>query len=243
MTIKYKKPVPTIFSLFWVILALSSHAEEKKTLVYVHPEVPVLTQVDKHGNIYDPIKQTMSAVFKEAGLDWEDSPVPIFRMYSYLHKKPEYFSILVKTPYITKCCITSENPIFSMELGVYRKPNTPKITKAASLFGKELITIEGYSYGTLKPFLADTDNMIEQNPAKNHQSAFSMLQADRAKYLLDYRGPLKKVQEERQKNGIQYDVIEILDLYFIFNKEYPDAEILVRELEKTFNDLKSASKQ
>lgn len=225
--------------LFWMVILTEIIAAptEHKTLVYTHPDPPVFTLLDKDGETYDPMLHKVSVILQEAGLEWQDSPVPIHRMYNYLYTRPEYFSILVKTPYIIKCCITSKNPVFRLELGLYRKSETPPIQKIQSIIGKTIITIENYSYGVLKPFLADENNKIIQHPATTHQSAYAMLKAGRANYLLDYRGPVRQALDEKQNHGIQYDVLETLELYFIFNKKYPDVEDLVMKLEKISHNL------
>ncbi len=216
----------------------NAHSSEH-VLAYVHPKPPVLTQFDESGKPYDPILKKVEAMLKEAGIQWKDAPVPVYRMYSYLETKPEYFSILIKTPYIEKCCITSKVPVFYLELGVYRKPTTSPISALQELTSNSIITIEDYNYGTVRPFLSDTKNNITIHPAKTHQSAYSMLKANRAPYLLDYRGPADKIKEEKEKHGIQYDVLEKLKLYLIFNKDYPDVENLINELEKISERLGS----
>ncbi len=214
------------------IAVVAEEPKEIKTLVYVHPSPPILTQLDDNGVVYDPVLRKMEAIFKEAELEWQDSPLPIHRMYEYLNTRPETFSILVKTPYIIECCITSEKPVFLVELGVFRHTKTPPLPQIHSILGKHIITIEGYSYGILRPFLTDEDSNIVQYPAKTHQSAYSMLKAGRADYLLDYRGPVREVLKEKVDHDIQYDVLDTLELYFIFNKKYPDAENILIKLEE-----------
>ncbi|MFL0799080.1 MAG: hypothetical protein K6L80_01410 [Agarilytica sp.] len=214
----------------------NTHANET-TLAYVHPEPPVLTQFNESGLAYDPILKKVEAMLKEAGIPWKDAPVPVYRMYNYLKTKPEYFSILIKTPYIEECCITSKLPVFHLELGVYRKPDTPPIQTLQALASKSIITIEDYNYGSVRPFLSDKKNKLAIYPAKTHQSAYSMLKANRADYLLDYRGPADTIKEEKEKHGIQYDVLESLKLYLIFNKDYPNVESLITTLEEISGKL------
>ncbi len=222
---------------FYVTLSSADAAE--KTLTYVHPEPPVLTQFDKTGKPYDPILKKVGAMLKKAGLQWNDAPVPVYRMYSYLETKPEYFSILIKTPYIEECCITSKHPVFHLELGVYRKPETAPIKTLKELTNKSIITLEEYNYGTVRPFLSGKENNLIIYPAKTHHSAYSMLKADRAPYLLNYRGLADKIQQETEQYGIQYDVLEKLKLYLIFNKDYPDVENLINKLEEISKELGS----
>lgn len=218
--------------LFSTVSAIAAESNVRKTLVYVHPSTPILTEFDDNHVVYDPIMRKMAVIFEKAGLEWQDRPVPIHRMYEYLNTKPESFSILVKTPYIIECCITSKKPVFRVDLGVFRHAETPPLLQIHSIISKHIITIEGYSYGVLRPFLTDEDSNIVQYPAKSHQSAYSMLKAGRADYLLDYRGPVKEVLKEKEDHDIQYDVLDTLELYFIFNKQYPDAENIMIKLEE-----------
>lgn len=218
-----------------ILSTVSTAAAEPKVskrLVYVHPSPPILTELDNNGAVYDPVMRKMEVIFEKAGIEWQDSPVPIHRMYEYLNTKPETFSILVKTPYIIECCITSEKPVYRIELGVFRHAETPPLLQIHSIISKHIITIEGYSYGVLRPFLTDEDSNIVQYPANSHQSAYSMLKAGRADYLLDYRGPVREARKEKEDHDIQYDALDTLELYFIFNKEYPDAENIMIKLEE-----------
>ncbi len=219
--------------------SLTNAYANEKVLTYVHPEPPVLTQFDKDGNPYDPILKKVDAILKEAGIAWKDAPVPVYRMYNYLETKSEYFHVLIKTPYIKECCITSKRPVFHLELGVYRKPDTAPIKSLEELANQSVITLEEYNYGTVRPFLSDQKNNLEIYSVKTHQSAYSMLKADRASYLLNYRGLADKIQQETEQYGIQYDVLEKLKLYLIFNKDYPDVDKIIVKLEAISEQLEN----
>ncbi len=109
------------------------------------------------------------------------------------------------------------------------------------MVGKSFVTMDDYSYGPLKHFIWDPENNITTYPAKTHESAFSMLENNRAPYLLNYQGPGRKIKEENDRYGLVYNVIEVLDLYLVLNKTYPNAEAVMTLLEgayvKNFGEL------
>ncbi|MFL0799370.1 MAG: hypothetical protein K6L80_02885 [Agarilytica sp.] len=227
--------------LFWCV---SSHGYSEpgqslghQPLVYVHPNVPVISRINSMGEQVNPVLHMTNAMFHTAGFPWTSRPVPISRMYHYLNRGKANFSILVKTAKLDRCCITSENPVYKMELGLYQKPETPYIYDLNEMKGKSFIHIEGYAFGSLKEFIFDKKNNITLYPATNHKSAFAMLAAGRAHYFLDYRGPAQMVEEEKAQNGFIYNVFKNIELYLVLDKNYPNAPSVVSKLEGIFNSL------
>ncbi len=228
--------------LFWCIASHGysepdQRVDHRPPLIYVHPNVPVISRINSKGEQINPVLHMTNAMFDTAGLPWQNRPVPISRMYHYLNRGKANFSILIKTPKLDRCCITSENPIYKMELGLYQSPETPNIHDIKDMKGKSFIHIEGYAFGSLKDFVFDKKNDITLYPVANHASAFAMLAAGRADYFLDYRGPAQIVAKEKAQNGFVYNVFKNIELYLVLDKNYPDATKVVSRLEGIFNNL------
>ncbi len=232
-----------VSTLFWCIASYGYSDPAQRVhyvsppLVYVHPNVPVISRINSKGEQINPVLHMTTAMFDVAGLEWKNRPVPISRMYQYLNKGKANFSILTKTNKLDRCCITSENPIYKMELGLYQRPETSSILELDDMKGKSFIHIEGYSFGSLKDFVFDIKNNIRLYPVANHASAFAMLAAGRADYFLDYRGPAQMVAEEKARNGFVYNVFKNIELYLVLDKNYPNALNVVSQLEGIFNSL------
>ena len=209
-----------------------------RELEYAYPDQSVwTTRVDEHGDPENPLLRLAAAMFSKAEIPWHSRRYPAARMFNYLNDGTAEFSMLVKAPALAECCLLSKAPVASTELRVYSMPNKPPIKTKEDLIGKRLITIRGYSYGNLAPFLSDPANAITNNSAIKHEAAFGMLEAGRGDYLLDYTGPAYEVLKDRPIAGIQYAPLSRLDVYLVLAKVYPNAKSVMARLESIVETL------
>lgn len=224
-----------------ILAQASTLLKDSPPIMYALPELPIAEALDNDGKSYRPILLIADAMFDELGLQWRHLPLPVSRMYKYLDSGRANFSMLIRTERLADCCITSKKPVSYLYLGAYRKPATQPIHSREEMRLKSFITIAGYSYGPLKSFIWDKKNEITLYPAKNHESAFSMLENNRAPYLLNYQGPARKIEEGKNKYGLEYNLIETLDVHLVLNKNYPNAyevmALLEAAYEKRFNGI------
>lgn len=211
--------------------------ESFEPFVYTYPEEPVVSRLNARGEQYRPIQLMADEMFRLSGSAWVNEPVPIFRMYQYLNSGRANFSVLIKMAKLEACCVTSEEPVYLMQLGVYHLPGAAPVDSLGGLIGKSLIVINTYGFGTVRPFLLDPESHITVLPALSHVSAFSMLEAGRAEYFLDYLGPAKKVYDEKQKNDIRYTVLKQYGLFIVLRKDYPDAQSTANFLGDIYRSL------
>lgn len=203
-------------------------------ILYSRPALSIITEIDKDGNEYNPVEVLVESTLTEAGLKWKARRYPIPRLYSSLYENLSNFTVTILTPKTELCCIRSRNPIFNLELRVYHNPERAPALQSSDLKGKDIITINTYSYGTLGEFLANKENDIRIHPADSHESAFDMLAANRGDYFLDYKGPAKKVSKEIETRDIRYTVLRKIELYLILRKDYPKAREVMTELESIY---------
>jgi polar amino acid transport system substrate-binding protein len=215
-------------------------AAEPRTIEYSYPDQSVwTTKLDSRGEPDNPLLRLAEPLFKQAGIPWRARGLPAARMFEYLGNGQTDFSMLVKSPALEKCCLISKTPVAGTELRIYRRKTQPPISSQADLAGKEVITIHGYSYGSLLNFIKDPANRIGNNGAISHESAFTMLDRGRADYLLDYAGPAEEVLAEHPIRDLQYDVISRLDVHLILSRTYPDAEAVMARLESIAATLRT----
>ncbi len=153
-------------------------------------------------------------------------------MFQELDDQISDFSILIKSPRILDCCVTSVKPVYSEELRVYHHPKNQNISSVNDLTGKSIITIQGYSYGYLHSFLSNDLNNLTIYTAPTHASAFAMLKANRANYLIDYKGASVEALINNPIPNISFDVLEHFNLYLVLSKNHPNALSLIKRLEK-----------
>lgn len=225
-------------NIYGAILCIAAESRvDAPTVVYVLPDTLVVTEIDDQGTEFRPEVKLAENIFNYINMDLEVQAVPVPRMYRYLKNGTANFSILIDTPKARACCYLSDDPVYRLELGIYQKPDVKPVNNIEDMKGKHFITIRGYSYGALGPFIRDKKNGVVTFPAPTHENAFDMLEAGRADYLLTYRGPATRVLEAKEKHNIKYSILKSLDLFLVLRKDYPQAKKLIQQLEAIIQQL------
>ncbi len=205
---------------------------------YGFPDQFVLTtKVGANGQPDNPLLRLSSIILEQADLQWDYMQYPAARLFKNLEEGTANFSILVNAPQLRGCCIVSSQPIFKTELRIYRRSYSPKIETLDDLINKKVITIRGYSYGRLRNFLTDSEHLITRYSTDSHDSAFSMLEAKRAEYLLDYKGPSIETLKKRPIDDITFDTIDQVDVHIVLHKSYPNAQAHMHRFEYIVSNL------
>jgi len=214
------------------LLAQGSAPSAPVPIDYASPDQSVwTTRLRDNGEPDNPLLPVASALFSKAAIPWRAKSYPASRMFNYLQDGTVQFSMLVKAPSLQACCLFSRKPVVTAEIRAYRRVGTAPAKTREDLIGKQVITIRGYSYGGLAPYLGDPLNRITVHETQAHASAFKMLANARADYLLDYAGPAGEVLAAEPIGGIAYDVLSRQDVYLILSKSYPNAAQVMQRLE------------
>lgn len=203
-----------------------------------YPDQPPRAFTNAKGETDGHFARLLRELLGRAGMSWHGARYPAPRLMQNLQQGATNFSILVKNPILDECCIYSREPIWYDDLTAYHIGDKPSIRRKDDLVGKKVITMAGFSYGGLVSFLNDPANKITTLPAKTHQSAFAMLEAGRADYVLDYS---EVAESEALKNKIiadlHHDVIERIHMYLVIAKSYPNAQAVLNRLEGLYAAL------
>lgn len=213
-------------------------AGERSVLEYAYPDQSVLTaKVNERGEAENPLTPLAETIFRRAGVEWRGRPLPAARLFDSLRDGGVDVSMLVKGPALDSCCLIGARTLAATELRVYRRKGMPPVTRREDLAGKEIITLRGYTYGSLAAFIRDPANRIGNNATQGHDSAFAMLELGRADYLLDYSGPSEEVLAGRPGERPAFDVLERLDIRLVVRRGLPDAEALLARLDAASEGL------
>ncbi len=219
------------YLLMGVLASPNVIGDARPVMQYAYPDQVVLTTKTKpNGKVDNPLVKVAEALFDKANIPLKANQYPAARMFKKLQSGEADFSILVNSPLLDQCCLVSPDPVTTTELRVYFKHTADPIYSEDGLIGKEIITLRGYSYGPLKNFIQNPSNKIKLNPTSTHESAFSMLNADRASYLVNYKQPAIETLEKNPIDGVRYSILRQIDLYLVLNKQYPNAERVMSEL-------------
>ena len=221
-----------------VLLMAGPAAAAQPELEYAYPDQSVwTTRVNDKGEPDNPLFRLAEVLFSRAGIPWHGKGYPAARMFDYLKDGTAQFSMLVDAPALSECCLVSRKPVATAEVHVHRFATTPPVASREDLVGKSVITIRGYSYGGLAGFLADPRNRVEHSVAARHDAAFSMMEAGRGNYLVDYAGPAAEVLAARPVPGLVHDVLARQDVFLVLAKSYPDAAAVMARLEAIADTL------
>jgi hypothetical protein len=209
-----------------------------REIEYAYPNPSVWTsRLNSRGEPENPLLNLAGALFLKAGIPWHGANYPAARVFENLRNGTSTFSMLVNSPSVQDCCVVSKKPITNTELRIYRLANQPPVTTRDELAGKNIITVLGYSYGGLLPFLEDRKNNISNNVVSTHEAAFAMLERGRADYLIDYVGPSTEILAAHPIPDIKSELFQRIDVYLVLSKKQADAPRLMARLEAAVNGL------
>ncbi|CAA7617294.1 ABC-type amino acid transport/signal transduction system protein [Candidatus Terasakiella magnetica] len=215
-----------------MIVPFATLAQPFPEIEYVYPDQSVwTTRTDARGEPENPLLRFAASLFSKAEIPWHGHAYPAARMFEYLQNGTAQFSILVNAPSLQACCLVGRKPVATAEVRVYRKAGKARISTKDDLVGKSVIAIMGYSYAGVLNFINDPKNKISVSSAQTHDSAFMMLDRERADYLLEYSGPAVEVLAAHPVAGIEYDVLARSDVHLILARSYPNAEAVMAKLE------------
>lgn len=228
------KRLATVVALVFALPALAAPPE----IEYAYPDQSVwTTRVRPDGEPDNPLLRLAGALFAKAGIPWHGQGYPAARMFQNLKTGTSQFSMLVKAPVLQECCLVGARPMAAAEIRVWRAKDAAPIHAKEDLAGKRVITIRGYSYGGLLTFLNDPANRVVNESALKHDSAFNMLAAGRADYVVDYAGPAAEVLAARPIPGITSDFLARQEVFLVLARSYPDAEAVMARLEAIADTL------
>lgn len=240
--------IPSTARIFFLVLTLgvafqaegyAAEATAMPEIKYGHPEQPPRAYTNEKGKFDGYYQRLLSVLFKKAGMSWDSASLPAPRLIANLNAGHTNFSILVKNHALDQCCLYSEKPVWNDELRVYYVGNKQAIRKKEDLIGKHLIVMSGFSYGGLIDFIKDPANRIDIETAGTHASAFAMLDSGRADYLLNYDEPARA--EGLVKSpvaNLRSDVLDVVHMYFVIAKSYPDAAGVLKRLESIYQTMR-----
>ena len=235
------KNLQNIFAIscLFLLLPVSSYASNNQTQIkYGYPDQSIfIATVNGKEQPISPMLTVAKELFKRIGIPMTATAYPAKRLFRNLKNGETNFTILVRASSLKDDFIFSKNPIYSTSLNVYYIGDKKPISKKEDLKDTRLVTIRGYSYGSLRKFLNDPKNGIKKETTNRHSSAFEMLKLSRVDYLLDYASAANDIIAENMILNLKSNKINQLDIFLVLSKSYPNANELMKQLETAMQSI------
>ena len=229
---------------YFILAALLVFIGEKEAtaqpvaLEYSYPKATVWTmKKDKNGIPYTPLVPYAKELFKRAGIEFSAKAYPAKRLFKNMASGKLNFSMLVKAPILSECCLFSKKPIVSFPIKAFYRYGNPPIKSKEDLLGKNLAMIHGYTYGKLRKFVENNEIKSRIRSATDHRDLLMLLiNRDVKEYAIDYAPVAEEVIRENPvlpNPRIQSDTIFMIHTYLTLAKSYPNAEEIMEKLERT----------
>lgn len=224
------------------LVTISSGADPLRVGVLHFPPYYVLeNQSTVKGGI---LVEMLALILKTAKVPYSISGYPAKRLYLGVGSGDInlWFGTIGVPEYEGKVLV-SPMPLMSIILELYTLrdvKNTPK--SLADLSNTSIITLRGYSYAGAIKVLEGTEKNLTIYPTNTHDSAFDMLLAKRAEYVLDYSQPAIEVIKRKNIENLNSITISTIPVYLIINKNTPEADKLMDKLMVAYSSLKRDKK-
>ena len=128
-------------------------------------------------------------------------------------------------------------PIFTPKINIYSWDAPLPINPGD--ITEPVIAILGYKYAGLRYELENAAQPVKFIEATSHETAFKMLIAGRARYLLNYSMPSSQIIKRLGADYIESITVRDAPIVFHVSKKVPNAVQLLAEIEATFLTLKN----
>jgi polar amino acid transport system substrate-binding protein len=201
-------------------------------IVAAFNEAPPMAYTTAKGKLDGALFRVARSLFAAAGLSWQGAAYPAPRLIKGLQDGSFNFSMLVRMPALDECCLYSAEPVIVQEPRVYFLAGTPPVSSKEDLAGHSLIVVNGFTYAGMIAYFRDPANQVGLEVAETLDSAFRMLAAGRAEYLLSYEANARDSLAYRPIANLESRVIGRTPVYLVLARSYPDAAATLGRLER-----------
>ena len=166
-------------------------------------------------------------IFARMGQDYKMVEMPAARLYRALASGFVHIWMGANgVPELAKETIASKIVTGNIRLKLYSMREKMPLSFEA-LKGQKLIIITGFTYNNKIKRIRSAKMNLTLLETTAHKTAFLMLNAGRANYLLDYESPSKIATDKMDIKGLSSEMIEDVPLYHIVSKKAPQPEVLL----------------
>lgn len=182
----------------------------------------------------------LEKILTKAGIDYTIKGLPPKRLYLELSEGTVHLWLGTKSvPEYEGKVLASPIPLTLIILELYSlkaKSEIPKTLK--DLQNTSVILIRGYAYAGNSNLLTDSSKNITIHITNTHESAFNMLLAGRAEYVLDYSQPAIDIMKKKAISTVNSQSLSIVPAYLMVSTKVKDADKIMSKLMIAYSALK-----
>ena len=205
---------------------------------YVHLPPLSYTKNGKPAGLRIEIAHKLFAILD---LKYEMIEMPVLRGIRDFTAGRVHVTMAAIGPKLAAIGMASKRPAGVVRLSLYSMRLEQPLS-LENLTDAKLILVKGFTYGGLiqqQKFLQKTNTLLE---AMDHQSAFSMLKAGRAEYLLGYARPSSLAMQGIDLQNVGRQLVEEIPFYIFVSRNAPQPEKLLSLLEGAMKLLPAENK-
>lgn len=201
-------------------------------IVAAFNDAPPMAYTNAKGNLDGALYRVSRSLFAVAGLPWQGWAYPAPRLIKGMQDGTFNFSMLVRMPALSECCLYSTQPVIVQEPTLYFLKGKEKLRSKEEINGHSLIVVNGFTYAGMIGYFRDPAHHIQVEVAETLDSAFRMLASGRADYLLSYEANARSVLAARPIRDLDSSVIGRIPVYMVLSRNYPEADKTMARLEE-----------
>lgn len=231
-----------VFAAIFVFIVSCSTVNAESPLRTTYIEFAPVTFTNPEGAPDGYLVHTMFDVLKEAGYDYSVRPFPTNRMIMNMADGELDLWIGASTIQSLKDHVVVGNePVTEIHFRAYYFGDSGPYLRKEDLLGKRVIMMRGYSYSGWSKFIKDPANDIQYFESDSHDQALNALRLGRGDVLLDYQRPASTAISKTDIEDIKSNEVLSQSLYFLVSKKTPNADQVVKALDKAFLRLQNKS--
>ncbi len=224
--------------VFVFFLTSISLAEDKRTIKMGYIEFFPETYTTESGQPAGYFYEMMIKTAQKAGYNLTAKSYPTKRLIRMLiDGELDIWPGLSTLAPLKETTLVGTSIIGELQLRAYTVGKKEPILKKEDLIGKNIVILRGYSYGGWASYIKESLNEKNVKTVNSHVQALKMLRANRVQYVLDYKHPVDDILKLVSVPDLQSNEISSLSCYFVVSKTIPDAEKVLSDFEKAYQDI------
>ncbi|MFE8073197.1 transporter substrate-binding domain-containing protein [Marinobacteraceae bacterium S3BR75-40.1] len=205
-------------------------------------EFPPFTYTSDSGEATGTLTETTRHVLEDAGIPYQFIRLPAKRLArDLISGRIQVFQGIKNHPALQGHTQASKHSLATIRLCAYSLPGQPPGHDKEMLKHKRVLTLLGYGYGSLSPFLEDPQNDIDLLSVSSRESAIEMLRKGRADYFLDYHSPASEAMKALGEKQLQADELISYPTFWVVSKAFAGSDRLLQAMDSTFVDQENGA--